>query len=202
MINRLPVIPVVVLAAGSSTRLGKPKQLISWKGVPLVRHIAQIAMQANTGPVVVVLGAGAENIRPCLNHPEIKVLINPDWASGPGSSLASGIAYLNRHEPHAEAVIVTTCDQPLLTPEHLRQLAVLYRQHITDIVASAYNQTAGVPALFSKSLFTSLIQLPPHEGARSLIRNSTSVVTLPFPEGRYDLDTPEDLDYLQKISGL
>jgi len=196
-----PVIPIVVLAAGASTRMGTPKQLLSWRGMPLLQHVTTTALQADTGPVIVVLGAHAQSVRAAMQKLPIVTLFNPGWASGPGSSIACGISFIRHQLPHAMAAIILLGDQPLVTAQHLQQLRATYLREKVPIVASLYNQTAGPPALFHNKLFDVLQNINPREGARQVIRHTKPVITLPFPEGQYDLDTPDDWLRLKKFAG-
>lgn len=180
--------------------MGKPKQLLSWNGMPLVNHIIQTAAQAGTGPVLVILGAHAEKIRPVLKKTPAIAVINNNWDSGPGSSIATGISYIMQALPQAKAAIIALCDQPLLTASHLQQIASVYRQQTSGVVASEYNQISGVPALFDRQLFPALLNLPPAAGAQKIIAAANPVVTIPFPQGAYDIDTPNDLETVRKIT--
>jgi molybdenum cofactor cytidylyltransferase len=121
-----------------------------------------------------------------------EVVVHPDWKNGMGSSLKAGLAYLLRHD-RPEAVMVMVCDQPRLTAQHLRELITTYRKTKKSIIASHYGGTDGVPALFDQSLFPELLLLPDEQGARKVIAaRAENVVSVSFPEGAIDLDTPED----------
>lgn len=185
-------ITVVILAAGESVRLGRPKQLVPVEGIPLVARAARTALAANLGPVVVVLGAHAALVAPALDGLHVHVVMHTDWRHGMGSSIAAGVnAALAR--PGCNAVVLMTCDQPGVTPEHLCRLAALWREADTDRVASAYGGTRGTPALFSRSQQTALTSLVPPDGARALLRDAPAV---PCPACETDIDFPADLQAL------
>lgn len=194
-------ITIAILAAGSSSRLGHPKQLIPWQGEPMLRLMIHRAQQTTSDNIVVVLGAHAELIIPTLAGESVHVIINPQWTTGIGSSIRQAINFIRQHLKHTQAVILMVCDQPFVSSFHLQQLIDCYLKHGAGIVASAYAGTAGVPALFDKTLFDKLLHLPPDEGAGKIIRSTTGLLTVPFPEGQYDIDTAADLNELRN-SGL
>lgn len=185
-----------MLAAGGSTRLGRPKQLLSHRGRTLLRHAAETALAAAVGPVVVVLGAEAERMRPELAGLDVHVVENPRWAEGQSTSLHAGLdAIEDRVAP--PAVLFTTCDQPLVTADILRELTGVYAASRPPLVACEYAGATGVPALFDRSLFVSLRALAGDEGARSVIvRHRATAVVVPFPDAAMDVDTAEDVQRL------
>lgn len=189
---------IVLLAAGSSSRLGQSKQLIEINHVPLLRKSVETAQQTNC-PVVVVLGANAAAHQKVIADQKIDVVIHQDWQLGMGSSLKAGLTSLLNTYTDLPAVMVLVCDQPYLSINHLRTLLhVLQTQH-QPIVASAYANTLGVPALFRKELFPNLLHLAHDSGARKIIQQfSDRVIAIPFEKGEIDLDTPQDLLHLPK----
>ncbi len=190
---------VVLLAAGSSSRLGSPKQLITWQGEPLLRLITRRALQTSAGAVVVVLGAYAEQVVPLIANEPVHAVLNPQWATGLGSSIHRAIRFIQQSLPLARAALLMVCDQPFVSTEHLEKLISRYHTEGAPIVASAYSGIAGVPALFDKTLFGQLLELSPEAGAGKIIRNSGFIVTIDFPEGKFDIDTPDDLNELNKL---
>lgn len=186
-------VAILLLAAGGSTRMGTSKQLLDIGGVTLLMHSVQIALDCGASSVVVVLGAQAEVHQQALAGLAAEVVIHPDWKKGMGSSLKAGLTYLLRRQDKPEAVMVLVCDQPRLTTQHLRELIIMYGKTKQPIVASHYGGTDGVPALFDQSLFPELLLLPDEQGARKVIAaRAENVVSVSFPEGAIDLDTPED----------
>ena len=114
MIQETSKIAVLLLAAGASTRLGHPKQLILKNGQTLLEKEAQVALDSGAQPVVVVLGAFAEKIKPAISRFPLHILQNETWKSGMGSSIACGIQFLEKEFPEVEAVILMLCDQPFV----------------------------------------------------------------------------------------
>ncbi|WP_371817338.1 NTP transferase domain-containing protein [Myxococcus sp. CA051A] len=190
---------VVLLAAGGSSRLGHPKQLVVHQGQTLVRRAAEAALCLG-GPVVVVLGAHKEAIASELTGLPVRTVAHSDWALGPGGSLAAGLAAMlaTTDAPAAEAVLVMLCDQLRVDAAHLAALVAMWRSTGAPVVASEYDGTRGVPALFARSVFAELESLSPEQGARKVIaREPSRVATVLLPGGSEDVDTPLDLARLK-----
>ncbi len=183
----------LVLAAGASTRLGQPKQLLRYDGELLIERAVRVAREAGADPVFVVLGANYQPVFQVLSQlqPAVRVLLNQAWQQGMGNSIALGAAAAERDG--ADDLLVLTCDQIHVTPEHLRTLvAVSHRDHV---VASEYAEHRGVPALFPEFSFHALQELRGDRGARDLLQQE-DVLSIPLPLGEVDIDTPEDMDAL------
>ena len=188
----------VLLAAGSSSRLGRPKQLLVHQGKSLVRRSAEAALGAECSPVVVVLGAQAEAVAAELAGLPVHTVHNPQWEAGLGSSLRVGVSGLVGAEPTVEAAVVMLCDQLRVESSHLRALVKAFSRTQSPIVASGYEGTRGVPALFSRALFPELEALAPEQGARGVIaRDPTRVLEVALEGGGEDIDTAADLTRLQ-----
>lgn len=193
-------IAALILAAGASTRMGTPKQLLQFRGQTFIRRTVQTAAAAGLGPIVVVVGAHADRVTEEIRHLNVKVLHNQEWEKGMGSSIRCGMQVI---PSETSAVVILLCDQPLLTDQHLRSLVQNYRSNGAPIVASEYNGTVGVPALFSRSCFNRLARIPNNKGGKSLIEElGTTVRCVPFPEGALDVDKPSDYDALPRVSTL
>lgn len=187
-------ISVILLAAGSSSRMGDSKQLISIDGETLLEKSVRAALQSKSNNIIVVLGANEAAHRLILGNFKVSVVYNPQWETGMGSSLKAGLKFLKSIAVKPEAVIVMVCDQPLLTASHLNKLIDHYRSTRKPIVASGYSGSMGVPALFDASMLTKLNDLDDRQGAKKIIESSKEFVdTVNFPEGAVDLDTPEDV---------
>ena len=186
----------LILAAGASKRLGQPKQLLRVNGETLVERTVRIAREAGAETVMVVLGANYQAVFDVLQpyQPELRVLLNQRWAEGMGTSVALGAAAAERH--NVDDLLVLTCDQIAVTPEHLRELvAASHREHV---VASTYRDRRGVPAVFPEFSFHALQRLSGDRGARELLQHE-DVLQLPLPGGEIDIDTPEDLEHLSSF---
>jgi molybdenum cofactor cytidylyltransferase len=190
----------ILLAAGASTRLGKPKQLLQVGGESLLRRAARIALEAGSSPSLVVLGASAAMVRNELNGLAVQTLINAEWREGVGSSLRCAIhAVLARPSPPG-AVLMLVCDQPNVTVELLRALIAQHAGRRDAIVASRYQGILGVPAVFGSAFFTELAALSGDRGARQVIaRHAAEASYLDFPGGEFDVDTLADESALRNL---
>ncbi len=187
---------VLVLAAGSSSRMGKSKQLLPIKGKPMLTRAVETAVKANPN-VTVVLGSGAPELRRLLVPYPVIVFENKDWEKGMGRSLKSGLAFVLEKNPAVEALIIMVCDQPRLTSEHLVQLISKANEPGVTLVASRYNGTTGVPALFKHTHFPALLAISDNGGASRLIREHPHPAWVELPGGETDLDT---FDEYQRFS--
>lgn len=183
----------VVLAAGASRRLGHPKQLVVIEGESLLRRGARLALEAGCSPVVVVVGFEADRMAPELTGLPVDAVVNPNWSSGMGSSLACGVAAALRARPEMDALLLLVCDQPRLTAEHLRRLLDHHAGGSAAITASAYAGRAGVPAVFAAGLLPHLQTIEGDLGARNLILR-VGAQTVDWPDGAADIDLPGDLE--------
>lgn len=174
----------VILAAGASTRLGQPKQLIEYRGETLISRAQRLAYEAGAGPIFVVTGA----VEDLPTHANATLIHNAEWQTGMASSVRAGVDALGKE---IDAVLLLTCDQPAITADHLRAL-ILSTAETQAISASAYAHRIGVPAVFPRRFFEQLKTLTGDEGARKLLQ-SDDVLTFALPGGEFDIDTPQDL---------
>jgi len=187
---------IVILAAGASSRLGRPKQLLAWQGKSMLRYISEEAGEAVNGPVVVVLGENADQLVPETDVAATQV-INEEWKEGIGSSIRCGLSALLEMSPSADAVIFMVCDQPFVTTALLKDLVATHAKTHKPIVASQYANTLGTPALFDKAIFPELINLQGDTGAKAIIHQYIELVeTIAFPLGHIDIDTAADYESL------
>ncbi len=181
--------------------MGTPKQLLLYQGRSLLRHSAEVAAASRCRSVAVVLGASAGLLRNAVSQLSVRVVENEQWAEGISSSIRSGIEALNAGSQELEAVVLMLCDQPFVSAQNINKLVETYSLTGQPIVASEYEGTLGVPALFSRRLFSELASLRGDRGAKEIIRKySQCVARIPFPEGAADIDTPEDYERLWEIN--
>jgi molybdenum cofactor cytidylyltransferase len=186
-------VAAVLVAAGGSRRFGTPKQLHRIGGRTLVRRSAEMAWAAGFRPLVVVLGAFADEIAPELENVECSVVVNAGWEEGMGSSIREGIARVREIAPACAAALILLADQPAVSEPLLRRLVDRLRLGPEPAVACRYGGILGPPAIFSASLFGALEALSGDEGARSLLRSGlVPAAEIDFPAGALDIDTPED----------
>ena len=186
-------IGAVILAAGPSSRMDTPKQILQFRGETLVRRAASAAIEAGCWPVVVVTGAHAVATRDALRGLDVREAQNKKWESGMSSSLRVGIETLVTMAPRVNAIVLMLCDQPFVTREIIAALVGAYRETDRAIVASAYGGSYGVPALFGRKYFAELTTLEGALGAKQVIqKHIAEVQLLDFPQGEIDIDTPDD----------
>ena len=198
---------LLLLAAGASTRLGQPKQLLPYQGRTLLRRAAETAAATGCRPLVLVTGAAHGALLPEVAGLPFVVAHNAQWAEGMGSSVRAGMAALAAAYPPfgAEgppaAVLLMLCDQPLLTVAHLRELLRVQGATGRAAVASAYAGTVGVPVAFGPALFGQLRTLSGAGGARALLASlpPAELATVAFAGGAVDVDTPAQ--YRQLLAG-
>ncbi len=188
------LIAIAILAAGASSRLGSPKQLVRIDGTSLIRRAAGVAIESGIGPVFVALGANRDAIKPELADLSVRVLVNDDWAEGVASSVR--LAACAARHVGAAALLLMVCDQPAVDAALLRSIrAARLSSAKPRIVATRYADALGVPALFDQSLFDELLTLRGDEGARSIIRRrAVETVAVDPPQPLKDIDTQADRD--------
>ena len=190
----------IVLAAGGSARFAKPKQLAIFRGETFVRRVVTAANEAECVPIVVVVGREAAQITSELAGLPVSIVEHPNWSNGLGSSIAVGLKHALRIVANLDAAILLTCDQPFVNATTLRQLIQLHLENGKTIVASAYAETLGIPALFGRSSFEDLLQLRGDIGAKGIILARRNDVTpFDFPAAAIDIDTVADYKKLNQI---
>ena len=195
--SNLVGVGAVILAAGSSSRMGSPKQTLQFKGESLLRRAAQAAISAGCYPVIVVTGAHSDLSRRELEGLDVREVLNTSWETGMASSVRAGIEGLISTDRDADAAVLLLCDQPHVTAEVISDLVGAHRATGSIVVASLYGGSFGVPALFSRTLFDELARLEGAAGAKQVIkRHAAEAHFLPFPGGEVDVDTPDDFSRL------
>lgn len=187
-------IHVLVLAAGASTRLGQPKQLVRLGGRSALQIVLATATALAGNAVTVVVGAHANDLTYLLSHTPASSIVNRQWEEGIASSLRCGLAAV---PAAADAVLVMLGDQVCVTGDDLKRLATAWREQESCIASATYERHVGVPAIFPRAFFGELAELRGDEGARRiLLRNPDRLVRVPMPNAAFDLDTPADLQHL------
>ena len=182
---------LILLAAGGSKRMGRPKQLLPWGKTTLLRHAAETALATACRPVIVVLGAEAAACREQLAGLDVSVVENEHWAGGMGTSVAAGVAALEAIEPPVAGVMLMLVDQPTVNAELLTAILAAWSPE-RPIATTRYPEGGGVPAVFDRSYFGELRGLSGDKGARGIIaRELASVALVEPPVSLPDLDTPE-----------
>jgi len=191
-------IGIILLAAGASARLGVPKQLLRFQGETLLRRSVKSAL-AVSNKVVVTLGARIETVRKEIEDLPVEIVENINWETGMSGSIR--VALEKFLDDELKAVVVMVCDQPFVDENLLKKIIRVFQKTDAPIVACAYQNTLGVPALFHKNLFPELLALDAQAGAKRLIKKYESqTATVSFPEGAFDIDTRANYENLIKIS--
>ncbi|MBC7983892.1 MAG: nucleotidyltransferase family protein [Candidatus Obscuribacterales bacterium] len=182
---------VIILAAGASTRLGQPKQLVKLKGQPILHKVVSSAVGVAGQSVTVVLGANAQDLTPLLARSSVSVIVNRHWQEGLASSLRFGLAAA---PPACSAALILLGDQWAVTAADLKRLIDAWNGQDSTIAASVYEGHVGVPAIFPRWSFTELRELRGDQGARAILeRHAHRLSRVQMPNAAMDLDTPEDL---------
>jgi molybdenum cofactor cytidylyltransferase len=199
------IIAGVILAAGASSRMGRPKQLLDWGGMPLVRAAALNALGAGLAPVLVITGASRAAVESALEGLPVRLVHNAGFAEGQSTSLRAGIAAL---DAEADAALVLLGDQPFVTPKIIQQLVGAYRAEPmpdAQIVAPRYRGVRGNPVLFDRSVFPDLLAIAGDQGARAILAaRSAEIAFVEIDDDRplADIDTPEEYERLQREQTL
>lgn len=184
---------IILLAAGPSDRLGRPKQLLPYKESTLLEHLIDQAKNSLAKSIVVVLGANEREIKDAINSDHINISLNDEWKEGVASSIRYGIAVVQNITPETDAVILMVCDQPYVTSKLLNELIKQYEKTGKPIVTSACNNEICPPALFHQSMIPELMQLTGDNGAANIIKiHKGNTLTVPFPKGKIDINTLAD----------
>ena len=191
---------VILLAAGASTRLGQPKQLLMYGDLTLLDHCIHVAHGSNADSIIVVVGAKPHSVNTQVSD-KTHIANNVYWQEGMSSSIRLGIKTLAEVDPLAEGAILMVCDQPYVTSLLLNTLIATHQTTGKPIVASGYDNTFGPPAFFHKQLFPELMQLDGDVGAKAVVQQHADEVELVlFPQGNIDIDTVADYQKLLKES--
>ena len=193
-----PNIAILILAAGGSTRMGEPKQLLNWKRTTLIGHAIETTQQLGQSKTIVILGANYDSIKSKIEHYRIKVLNNKYWKFGLGNSLAFGIKSILRSNLNLDGVLVMLADQPLVDSAFLSSIIEAFKAGNQQIVASIYKDSKqGVPVLFDKFYFEELSQLNDDKGANAILQKYVDKLTGINADGIVsDIDTINDYEQL------
>jgi len=188
---------LILLAAGNSTRMGEPKQLMDYHGKPLVRHAVDTALSSVCTPVIMVLGAHAGAISEVVRDLPVETVENSWWSEGMGTSIQTGVRAAAERE--LDGLILALADQPLATAEIYNRLVAQHEITGGRIVTCEYAGTVGVPVMFAKEHFPNLLALRPEQGCkRVILAHATSALRIACPEAEADIDTPVDYQWLNQ----
>lgn len=182
---------VVVLAAGGSTRLGQPKQLLTRQGESLAHRVVRLSLELAPSQVLVVVGANAQAVTSSISGLDATAVTNHHWESGLASSLQVAGTHLL---PAVTAVMVVACDQPAIEHSHLRALLLGARASASGCAGTRHGEALGIPAVVPHAWFNTASATGDRGfGARLRQLPVDTVHVLQAPELGLDVDTPEDL---------
>lgn len=191
---------IIILAAGASTRLGTPKQLLPWGNRTLLEYAIDIATESVAAEIIVVTGANQQIIQSGTNRSHVKFVINDNWASGMGSSIAIGVSYVMTQSEGISNVLIMLCDQPQVDGLYLKKLMELHESGKKGITATNYQNRPGVPAIFDQQYFDELVRLKAQGGAKKLMTQESEDIHLFSPKTDIqDIDTQEDYQRLLNL---
>jgi molybdenum cofactor cytidylyltransferase len=193
---------LLLLAAGASRRMGRPKQLLPVGNRPLLRHVVEASIAFGAIPMIVVLGARADEIKPTLAGLPVHILVNDDWEEGMGSSIRAGTEAALKLAPAIAGLVIALGDQPDFSAAYLERLLATHRETGRSIVASRHGTNMMPPVFFSAAHFPVLFALRGDAGARELLQTKADQVATVAMDDPGDLDTPADYaDYLKRKGG-
>jgi molybdenum cofactor cytidylyltransferase len=188
---------IVILAAGSSSRLGRPKQRVQFQGKTLLNRAIETALATSCRPIVVVLGCGGDELAKEIASSKIVVRLNADWQNGIGTSIKAGVAAIAAAGCYAVALVL--CDQPLVKAEAIEKLVQRRAKSGKPICAAGYADTIGTPAVFAADLFEQLLNLSDAEGGKAIIsRHLDETETMKIADAAMDVDTEADVKKLSQ----
>ena len=197
--SRLPRVAGIILAAGSSSRMGRPKQLLSFREHTVIECIVDSALNSSLYKVVVVLGHRAEELRPLLTGRDVTVILNSDYKRGQSSSIQAGLEAVREE---VDAALFLLGDQPLITPETIDSILSAYANSPGPIVMPLFDGRRGNPVLFDRQTFDRIDSLSGDTGARVLFQEyADHIVEVPLqdPSVHFDVDTEQDYMTLKKM---
>jgi len=184
----------IVLAAGSSERLGQPKQLVEWQGTTLVRRAAELALDVCNAGISVVVGASSSQVTAELEGLSVTIVYNNNWQTGMGSSLKAGIQASSKD---ADGLLLMLCDQPGIESDDLIRLVNVWQNQPVNPAAAAYSGTVGVPAILPAAMLPALDDISGDAGAGGLLRRYSDTSLVEMPSAAWDIDIATDLLWLR-----
>jgi molybdenum cofactor cytidylyltransferase len=195
------MIIAVVLSAGESSRMGRPKALLPIGGQTFIERIVSALKESRVGRIVVVLGHNAGDLRRHMEHLPAEIVINPEYRQGQLSSLQAAIRYIDGDD-QCDGMLVHLVDHPYIDPALVDRLIAGFYETGKWIVVPRYHGKRGHPVIFSRRLFSELLSAPMNQGAKAVV-NAHRADTLELEakdEGiTLDIDTPEL--YQQHVKG-
>ena len=192
-------IGAIILAAGSSSRMGKAKMLLPFGNGNMLKHIIAEVEAINLWTFCLVTGFYHEQVKSLFQDHNLPIVYNINWELGMSASIQLGLQTLLHQHPDLEGVLIIVSDQPFLNREVLQKIVIELQQSQKGIVAAQYGGVNGTPVLFHKKYFEDLQKLTGDKGAGLILQQHfEDLAVVPFPNGEFDIDTPEDYELLCK----
>jgi molybdenum cofactor cytidylyltransferase len=199
MLNEMKKIAIIILAAGSSSRMGKIKQLLKVDNKTLLEMAIEAATTSNASAVFCILGANSEIIQKEIGPQNIDIIFNKEFNTGLSSSIAAAINDIEKRQVDIDAALIMLADQPEVNTEYLNKLIAVYQKNATKIIASNYNNNPGVPVIFPKKHFKNLALLKGDKGAKDFLKlHASETINIPRSSPLIDIDTKEEYGSLLK----
>ncbi len=193
---------IIILAAGSSSRMKEPKQLLVYKNQTLLCHIIAEA-ESSLIPVIIVLGANEQKIKTAIEIQKAEIIVNQKWQNGMSSSIKTGLKKALEMDNKMQNCILAVCDQPYVSSLLFTELVNHKIKTGKKIIACSYADTLGTPCLFDKKYFDELMNLEGDHGAKKLLQKyAGDVASVAFEKGKIDVDTKKDYEELLKNKNL
>ena len=193
-------IGVVILAAGSSSRLGYAKQLVEFNGKSLLQHAIDVSDSLEFDTKILVLGARKEKIESEIDRKGYEIVMNENWEEGMGSSIRDGVLRSQELLNNLDHILILLSDQPFVSKERIEELIQVQLDKNSQATFSEYSGDIGVPAIFSAEVFHDLKELKGDQGAKKLIHDQNlDYEIVKFEKGNFDVDTVEDVELLKKM---
>ena len=190
---------ILIIAAGQSKRLGKPKQLLNFEGKSLINRLIDTVKSSGSFPITLVLGAAADEINAQLTASPIDRVFNNQWNEGMASSIRVGVNRIMDLSPNVDGIMILVCDQPFISVEQIQALIKIQQDTGLPMASCYYANIIGTPAVFHQSVFSELLKLEGDVGAKKIIKErALEVAKLHFEEGIIDIDTMDDYIKLTK----
>ena len=192
-------IAILIMAAGTSSRMKAIKQLLPWGNSTLIGNALRNAQDSNATTMLTVLGAYKEEINQETEFGGTDTVYNSDWNMGLGNSIACGTKHLLEREDHYDGILIMLTDQPFIDPQYLNTMIDNFADSGCSIVATRYQNRVGVPAIFGRVHFEALKTLHADFGAKDIIKTHINDVLTLSPNGKeVDIDTKEDYERVRK----
>jgi molybdenum cofactor cytidylyltransferase len=193
------LLAAVILSAGASSRMGRPKALLPYREGTFLEHLIEVTRHPRIGVTRVVLGAGAEMIQTDAKLEPAVVVLNPDWEQGQLSSICAGLRSLEGID--TDGIVLCPVDHPLVSAILVSELVERFYEHQRAIVLPTYNGRRGHPVIFSTALYGELLAAPADKGARAVVwAHTANVLEVPTEEEGVVLNI-NDPDMLKRALG-